>query len=100
MHVHARHFRLIRFLSTTDALHHLVVLVGREDANEGHHALHESAPAWRQAVVLRLVHHLVNRHHWTFHIRVLRETRNRVGVWGDVCVSHIHALHILFRVLL
>src|SRR5690349_14983748 len=102
MYVHARHLMHVGLLCMTNTFHDLVILVGRKHANEGHHALHKSAPAWGQAIVLWLVHHFVHRHHGTFHVRILRESRNRVGVLRDVSVhrSYAHALHVLFKVLL
>src|SRR5579859_1290440 len=102
LHVHTRHVRHIRFLSTTNAIHDFVVFIGRQNADKGHHALHESAPSRRQSVVLRLVDHLVHRHHGTFHVCILREPRNRVGVLRDLSVhrARVHFLHTLLGVLL
>src|ERR1700728_3065015 len=60
--------------------HDVVVCVGRQDADEGHHATHKTAPAWAKAVVFRLIDHGVHGHHGTFHEGVLRES------WHGICV--------------
>ena len=41
--VHARHVG--HWLTFADLLHDLVVLFGRQDADKGHHALHETTPS-------------------------------------------------------
>src|SRR5580704_6751736 len=72
----------------------LVVFGRRQDANEGHHSHHVSAPSSRKAVVLGLVYHLVHGHHRTLHIGVLREVGDGVCVLGDVTLHVVHAGHL------
>src|SRR5215469_2548408 len=105
--LHARHLRPLSALYPT---HHFVVLIWRENSNKGHHALHEPAPTWTKGVIRRLCDHLIHRHHWAFHVRVLGKTGDVICIGCDITFrrahldalrsSFLHALHILFRVLL
>src|SRR5437667_2959113 len=90
--LHSRHLLLVRRLLCFQS-HDLVVYVRRKYANEGHHALHEAAPPWPQAVVLRLVHHFVHGHHRPLHESVLREAGNLIGIFRKLLLAVLHALH-------
>ena len=56
---------------------YLVVLLGGEDADEGHHALHEAGPVRAEAEVFGFGDETLHVHHGPFHVGVL-------GVVGDV----------------
>src|ERR1700761_2744436 len=74
--------------------HYAVVLGLREDADEGHHALHLGAPSGEQASVRRGRNHGVHVHHAAFHEGVLREVGDAVGVGGDLGGIHLHVVHL------
>src|SRR5437764_14194043 len=89
---HPRHrLFLVRLLALHS--HDLVVHVRRQHANEGHHPLHEPAPASTQAVVFWLVHHFVHSHHRPFHEHVLRETWNLICIFWELLIVVLHAPH-------
>src|SRR5215469_2202339 len=95
VHVHSWHARHRLFVAFLYAPHDFVVAVRRQHADVRHHALHESAPARRKAVVLWFLDHLVHGHHWTLHVGILRKARNGISVRCDVTTgsAHLHALH-------
>src|SRR5215472_18306864 len=94
--LHSRHGRRRFFpLLLFSESHNLVVFVRRQNTNERHHSGHEATPTGAEAVVFRLVHHFVHRHHGAFHERVLRESGNGIRILAHVRRSHLHTRHVL-----
>src|SRR5712692_3712342 len=72
--------------------HHSVVHFRRQNTKEGHHPLHETAPAGAKAIGLRLLDHLVHRHRCAFHEGILRKSGNRVRIFADLWCCRLHSL--------